>query len=96
MIPTLRHVSDWIEARRQTRRRWKQDARILLQNHGTHAYYEAQRLAARYRAQGDRRAFWHWAKVAAEIARLSPDVGMDMKTVEAIAHEELHRHRERQ
>ncbi|MER9176600.1 hypothetical protein NKH72_23820 [Mesorhizobium sp. M0955] len=37
------------------------------------AYYEAQRRAARSRVHGDTREFAHWAKVAAEIARIAPE-----------------------
>ena len=85
----LRVLADWIEKRREIRLRWQRDARVMLQSHGHRAYYEAQRLAARARADHDRVGFWHWAKVAAEIARFSPDVGMDMKTVQAIVDEEV-------
>jgi hypothetical protein len=52
------------------------------------AYYAAQRLAARSRARGDVAAFTHWAKVAAEVARVSPIAEMDLKTVQKIAEEE--------
>jgi len=85
--------SNWIEKRRQIRQRWQQDARTLIEKHGRQAYYEAQRLAARSRAQGDRSGFWHWAKVASEIARLSPVAEMDMKVVQTIADEEMQKHR---
>lgn len=90
----LRFLTDWIEKRREIRLRWQRDARAVLHSHGHHAYYEAQRRASRARALQDRAGFWHWAKVAAEVARLSPDVEMDMKTVQAIADEELGRHRQ--
>jgi hypothetical protein len=53
------------------------------------AYYDAQRLAARSRAMGDKNGFWHWSKVAAEVARLSDKARMDMATVMAIADKEL-------
>jgi hypothetical protein len=81
----LRAISNWIERRRQVRLRWQHDARALLQSHDRHAYYEAQRRAAHARTQHDRPTFWHWAKVAAEVARLSPEVEMDLRTVQAIA-----------
>ncbi len=90
----FRAISDWIDKRRQIRLRLQHDARSLLQSHGTHAYYEAQRRAARARAGHDRPGFWHWAKVASEVARLSPDVEMDLKTVQAIADAETGKHRE--
>jgi|TARA_A100001391_G_scaffold65878_5_gene41519 hypothetical protein len=81
----LRVLTNWINRRRDIRRRWQGDARTMLLNHGKCAYYEAQRCAARARVRNDRHGFWHWAKVAAEVARLSPDVEMDVKTVQAIA-----------
>lgn len=90
----LRLLTDWIEKRREIRLRWQRDARTVLQSHGRHAYYEAQRRASRARALHDRAGFWHLAKVASEIARLSPDVEMDVKTVQAIADEELGRSRQ--
>ena len=61
---------------------------MLLEQFEKDAYYTAQRLAARSRFRGDREGFWHWAKVAAEVARISPDVEMDMAIVERIVEEE--------
>lgn len=89
MLSTL---ANWIHRRRQIRKRWQEDARTLIEQHERHAYYEAQRLAARSRAQGETSEFWHWAKVASEIARLSPVAGMDMKIVEDIADKEMREH----
>ena len=86
-------LAGWIEKRRQIRRHWQQDAHALIEQYGHEAYYEAQRLAARSRAQADRPGFWHWAKVASEVARLSPVVQMDMKVVQAIADEEMRNQR---
>lgn len=86
-------LAGWIEKRRQIRRHWQQDAHALIEQYGHEAYYEAQRLAARSRAQADRPRFWHWAKVASEVARLSPVVQMDMKVVQAIADEEMRNQR---
>ena len=85
----FRRLAAWIDKRRQIRQRWQQDARAMIATHGHHAYYAAQRLAARSRAQGNRSEFWHWAKVASEVARLSPVVEMDMNVVQAIADEEM-------
>jgi len=85
----FRRLAAWIEKRRQIRQRWQQDARAMIVKHGHHAYYEAQRLAARCRAQGNGSEFWHWAKVASEVTRLSPDAEMNMKVVQAIADEEM-------
>ena len=81
-------ISRWIERRARIRVAWKDDAGMLLEQFGMHAYYTAQRLAARSRFRGDREGFWHWAKVAAEVARISPDVEMDMAIVERIVEEE--------
>lgn len=64
----------------------------MILNHDRHAYYEAQRMAARSRAQHKPSEFWHWAKVASEIARLSPDAKMDMIVVQAIVDEEMGGH----
>lgn len=84
-------LTAWIERRRAIRRRWKADALKLILKDERLAYYAAQRLAARSRAQGDRREFVHWAKAAAEVARLSPVAEMDLATVQAIADEEMGR-----
>lgn len=89
----LSAIANWIDKRRQIRKRWQEDARTLIEQHERQAYYEAQRLAARSRAQSNRSEFWHWAKVASEIARLSPVVEMDMKIVQAIADKEMREHR---
>lgn len=85
----FRRLAAWIEERKHIRQRWQRDARSMIATHDRHAYYEAQRLAARSRAQGNGSEFWHWAKVASEVARLSPAVEMDMKVVQAIANEEM-------
>lgn len=91
----FRILVDWIEKHRQIRRRWQQDARTIIDSHGRHAYYEAQRMAARSRAQRDSSGFWHWAKVASEVARLSSAAEMDTKVVQAIADEEMRENRPR-
>jgi hypothetical protein len=91
----FRALSHWIEKRRQIRQRWQQDARAMIERHGRDAYYEAQRLAARSRVQRDKSGFWHWAKVASEVGRLSPAAEMDMKIVQTIADEEMREHRGR-
>ncbi len=81
-------ISRWIERRARIRAAWKEDAGMLLEPFGAEAYYTAQRLGARSRFRGDRDGFWHWSKVAAEVARISPEVEMDMAVVERIAEEE--------
>ena len=56
------------------------------------AYCEAQRRATRARVRSDRAAFYHWAKVAAEVARIAPLAKMDIDVVRAVvAEEERHR-----
>ncbi|MDZ4052013.1 MAG: hypothetical protein U1E24_01940 [Phenylobacterium sp.] len=91
MLGALRR---WREARRQIRRRWQADARRLVQHDEAGAYYEAQRLAARARASGQAAEFIHWAKVAAEVARISPHAQMDIAVVQAIVDDETRRARD--
>src|SRR5690606_28709932 len=88
MLMTIR---SWLDRRYALRHRWQEDARQLLSTEETRAYYEAQRRATRYRVGGDRAEFYHWAKVAAEIARLSPQVEMDLTTLRAIVADEERR-----
>jgi hypothetical protein len=90
MLATIRR---WIERRRTIRRRWQADARALVVADGANAYYEAQRCATRARVRGDRAQFYHWAKAAAEVARLSPEVEMDIAALRAIVSEEERRGR---
>ncbi|HCL67663.1 MAG TPA: hypothetical protein DIC56_23070 [Rhizobium sp.] len=85
MIGFLRQ---WIEHRRAIRRRWQDDARRLAAVDRVNAYYEAQRRAARSRAQGNAGEYWHWAKVASEVARIEPRAQMDFEVVKAIADQE--------
>ena len=88
MLGALRR---WMEARRKIRLRWRADARRLVQRDEPAAYYEAQRLAARARASGQAGEFVHWAKVAAEVARISPRSHMDIAVVQAIVDDETRR-----
>ncbi|WP_266064302.1 hypothetical protein [Brucella intermedia] len=85
MIAFLRQ---WIEHRRAVRRRWQEDARRLAGADPINAYYEAQRRAARSRAQGNAGEYWHRAKVASEVARIEPRAEMDFAVVKAIADQE--------
>ncbi len=87
----FRALKSWLERRRAIRRRWQADARRLVRDDEPGAYYQAQRLAARARAEGRGSEFAHWAKVAAEVARISPRADMDFATVPAIADAELRR-----
>lgn len=79
----------WIERRKAMRRRWQEDARNLAATDPVNAYYQAQRLAARHRARGNAAEYWHWAKVAAEVARIEPRADMDFEVVKAIADKEV-------
>lgn len=82
-------LNSWLEHRRAIRRRWQADACRLVREDESGAYYQAQRLAARARAEGLGSAFAHWSKVAAEVARISPRAEMNFATVQAIVDEEL-------
>lgn len=84
-------LKSWLERRRAVRRRWQVDARRLVREDERGAYYQAQRLAARARAEGSGGEFANWAKVAAEVARISPRAEMDFATVQAIVDAELRR-----
>jgi hypothetical protein len=84
-------IRRWVEHRRAIRRRWQADARRLILVEEINAYYEAQRRATRARLQGDAGEFYHWAKVAAEIARISPQAAMDVDVVREIVTEEERR-----
>ena len=84
-------ISRWIERRRSIRRRWQADAPALVAIDAANAYYEAQRRAARARIGGDRAEFYHWAKVAAEVARIAPLAEMDIDIVRAVVRDEERR-----
>lgn len=81
-------IARWIDRRRAIRRRWQADARALIEIDEVNAYYDAQRRAARARRRGDRAEFYHWAKVAAEIARIAPLAEMDIDVLRAVVDEE--------
>lgn len=82
-------IRRWLKRRRQIRLDWQADAQQLIRENEHDAYYAAQRHIARSRANRDRKAFMHWAKVAAEVARLSPFAEMEITKVRQIADEEL-------
>jgi len=90
MLGKLRY---WIDYRRELRRRWRVDAKRLLAAEETNAYYEAQRRATRARVGRNRSEFYHWAKVAAEVAWLSPQVDMNLTVLKHIVDEEERRSR---
>jgi hypothetical protein len=79
----------WADLRRRRERRIADAGRLLRFNPET-AYYDAHRLAARARFSGDVKGFAHWARVAAEVARLSNNP-MDIDVVQAIVDEEERR-----
>jgi hypothetical protein len=87
----FRRLRHWIDHRYELRRRWQDDAKRLLAAEEANAYYEAQRRATRARIRRDRGEFYHWAKVAAEIARLSPEVDMNIKVLKRVVDEEERR-----
>jgi hypothetical protein len=84
-------LRSWMERYAARRRRWRADARSLASLEGRNAYYEAQRRAASARAQGQSDEFMHWARVAAEIARIAPEVDLDIHVVRAVVDDELNR-----
>ncbi|WEX12130.1 hypothetical protein [Chelativorans sp. AA-79] len=88
MIVVIRR---WFEHRSAIRRRWQADARRLAAAEGPNAYYEAQRRAVLARVRGETTEFYHWAKVAAEVARISPQAEIDIEMVTAIVAEEERR-----
>jgi hypothetical protein len=84
----LAGIMRWAVRRRTMRRRWRAEARTLVATSEVNAYYEAQRRAARARLRGDRAEFYHWAKVAAEVARIAPAAEMNIDVVRALVAEE--------
>ena len=85
-------IGRWIERRRTIRRRWQADARALVAADEVNAYYEAQWRTARARVRSDRAEFYHWAKVAAQVARIAPLAEMDIDVVhDIVVEEERHR-----
>lgn len=83
-------VQRWLMEVRLRRERRIADARRLLRFNPETAYYDAHRLAARARFSGDVRGFAYWARVAAEVAKLSNNP-MDLEVVQAIVDEEERR-----
>jgi len=83
-------ITSWIERRRKIRRLFQDGARDLIVRNPATAYYDAQRAAARARFAGDGQAFLYWAKVAAEVARIS-NAPMDYEIVKKIVDEEERR-----
>lgn len=74
----LAAIGGWIERRRA-------DARAPV---AINAYFEAQRRATCARLRDDRAEFYHWVKVAADVARIEPLTKMDIDAVRAVVAEE--------
>lgn len=83
-------ISEWIERYRVSRRLVHDDAQRLIGRDPASAYYDAQRTAARARVSGDPKSFMHWARVAAEVARIS-NAPMDIEVVQRLVEEEEQR-----
>jgi hypothetical protein len=81
----IRFLTRWLAHRRAIRRRWQADARLLAISDPAGSYYEAQRRAFHSRSTGDIDEFWHWSKVASEIARIEPRAEMDFAVLKAVS-----------
>ena len=81
----IRFLTRWLAHRRAIRRRWQADARLLAISNPAGSYYEAQRRAFHTRSSGDIDEFWHWSKVASEIARIEPCAEMDFAVLKALS-----------
>jgi hypothetical protein len=88
-------VLGWLRSHRMRRLIVMQSAAELLRKAPATAYYDATRAAARARFSRDTEGFWHWSRVAAEVARLS-DCPMDLDEVKRIVAEEQHAIEDRQ
>lgn len=84
----FRFLHRWLGQRRAIRRRWQTDAKLLAGRDPVSAYYEAQRRAFRGRSEGDFHEYWHWAKVASEIARIEPRAEMDFDILKNLSDQE--------
>jgi hypothetical protein len=82
-------LKTWTRHRREIRHRWQSDALMLAAEQSRTSYYEAHRRAAAARAHGDSDEFWHWTKVAAEIARINPTAEMDTETLRRVVDHEM-------
>jgi len=70
-------IGKFLERWRASRARWKADARRLIAIDKVTAFHAAQVEIMRARKAGDRAEAWHWAKVAAEVARICPEADLD-------------------
>lgn len=84
----IRFLTRWLAHRLTIRRRWQADARLIAISDPAGSYYEAQRRAFHSRSTGDLDLFWHWSKVASEIARIEPRAEMDFTVLKALSDQE--------
>lgn len=84
----FRFIHRWLGHRRARRRRWQADAKLLTGRDPVRAYHEAQRRAFRSRSEGDFHEYWHWVKVASEIARIEPRAEMNFAVLKALSDQE--------
>ena len=84
----IRFLTRWLAHRRAIRRRWQADAKLLAISNPAGSYYEAQRRAFHCRCTVDLDEFWHWSKVASEIARIEPRAEMDFAVLKALSDQE--------
>ncbi|TCQ01778.1 hypothetical protein C8J34_1262 [Rhizobium sp. PP-F2F-G36] len=85
----LRVIKKWIARHGLRQRRISIDAERLSASDPQDAYYEAHRLLAQAQSAGDPAEILHWARVAAEVARIEARAEMDFKVVLEIADAKL-------
>jgi hypothetical protein len=84
----FRFLYRWLGHRQAIRRRWQSDAKLLAGRDPVRAYYESQRRVFHSRSEGDFHEYWHWAKVASEVARIEPRVEMDFDILKVLSDQE--------
>ena len=84
----MRFLTRWLAHRRAIRQRWQAAARLLTISDRVGSYYEAQRRVFHCRCTVDLDEFWHWSKVASEIARIEPRAEMGFAVLEAFSDQE--------
>jgi hypothetical protein len=84
----IRVLTRRLPHRRAIRRRWQADVRLLAISDPAGSYYEAQRRPFHSRSTGDLNEFWHWSKVASEIALIEPRADMDFAVLKALSDQE--------
>lgn len=84
----IRFLTRWIIHCRAIKKRWQVDARLLATLDPRGSNYKAQRHTFRSRADGDLAEFWHWSKVASEVARIDPRAKTDFAVLKDLADQE--------